>query len=194
MDLVEWSNGFLGKAGSLFMLITVFCFFTFIVFQWDIKPLLQRAKNQIPARRIDVEDVPLGEGEQQNGDQFKGYRNPQPDLEEKDEEQQEITIMTGSNNRLKDGWESEAEPEEELEERELEMTIIEKPEEVKRPQEVKDGIHLELPQEALFVNEPEPGIEETPEAHDEEEGTEEASSDMDFENQDGRRRNCSACT
>lgn len=184
--LVEWSNGFLGKAGSLFMLITVFCFFAFIVFQWDIKPLLQRAKNLIPARRVDVEDVPLGVTVGQNGtDQFKGYRNPlsEQDMEEKEEEQ-EITTMTGSNNRLKEDWENEMEVEEEPETAELEMTIIEKPEETKRPQEVKSGIHLELPQEALFVNEPEPDIEETLEEYEEEiaeETGEEAEDDMGFE-------------
>ncbi len=177
--LVDWSNGFLGKAGSLFMLITVFCFFAFIVFQWDIKPLLQRAKKLIPARRIDVEDVPLGTVENTT-DQFKGYRNPQPDPEVQEEEQ-EITIMTGSRNRLNEETYDELPEEEELEERELEMTIIEKPEETKRPQEVKSGIHLELPQEALFVPEPEAGTEDYPESYEEEEIPEEESGDMDFE-------------
>ena len=179
--LVDWSNGFLGKAGSLFMLITVFCFFAFIVFQWDIKPLLQRAKKLIPARRVDIEDVPLGEGE---SDSFKGYRNPQPEPEPevKEEEEQEITMTTGSSNRLKEAdINNELPEEEELEEGELEMTIIEKTEETKRPQEVKGGIHLELPQEALFVEEPE--LEEEPEQYEEEEETPETeeSGDMDFE-------------
>jgi S-DNA-T family DNA segregation ATPase FtsK/SpoIIIE len=182
--LVDWSNGFLGKAGSLFMLITVFCFFAFIVFQWDIKPLLQRAKKLIPARRIDVEDVPLGQ-DGHNADPFKGYRNPQPEPElNEEEEEQEITMMTGSRNRLKEEEFNSALPEEEEpEEGELEMTIIEKPEEVKKPQEVKGGIHLELPQEALFVPETEADTdEEDPENYEEEEVPEtEESGDMDFE-------------
>ncbi len=186
--LVDWSNGFLGKAGSLFMLITVFCFFAFIVFQWDIKPLLRRAKSLIPARRIDVEDVPLGEAANQNGaDAFKGYRNPQPepDFMEREEEEQEITTMTGSSNRLKEDWHSVEEPEEELEDAELEMTIIEKPEAQQKPADSNQGgIHLELPQEALFLQEPD--IEETLEEYEEEEateeeGTEEEGGDMDFE-------------
>jgi S-DNA-T family DNA segregation ATPase FtsK/SpoIIIE len=189
--LVEWSNGFLGKAGSVFMLITVFCFFAFIVFQWDIKPLLQRAKNLIPARRIDVEDVPLGTVEAQAGqEQFKGYSNykTENDFSQREEEQQEITITTGSNNRLKEDTEQhiELEDEEEVSAAELEMTIIERPtEEQLKPKEVKGGIHLELPQEALFVNEPqEEDIEDALEEYEEEEEIAEeefATDDLSFE-------------
>jgi S-DNA-T family DNA segregation ATPase FtsK/SpoIIIE len=171
--LVEWSNGFLGKAGSVFMLITVFCFFAFIVFQWDIKPLLQRAKNLMPVRKIDVEDVPLGNSDEQSGEEkFKGFSNykTENNFSEREEEQQEITMATGSNNRLKEDPEQDIELEEEdISPSELEMTIIERPEEQLKPKEVKGGIHLELPQEALFVNEPEPDIEEALEEYEEEE-------------------------
>ncbi|MFA6057626.1 MAG: DNA translocase FtsK 4TM domain-containing protein [Taibaiella sp.] len=188
--LVEWSNGFLGKAGSVFMLITVFCFFAFIVFQWDIKPLLQRAKNLIPARRIDVEDMPLGTAEAQPGDdKFKGFSNyrTENNFPEREEEQQEITITTGSNNRLKEDTEQhiELEDEEDVSAAELEMTIIERPtEEQLKPKEVKGGIHLELPQEALFVNEPqEEDIEDALEEYEEEEIAEEelATDELSFE-------------
>jgi S-DNA-T family DNA segregation ATPase FtsK/SpoIIIE len=173
--LVEWSNGFLGKAGSVFMLITVFCFFTFIVFQWDIKPWLQRAKNLMPVRRVDVEDVPLGNPDAVPvEDKFKGFKNdkPQSYFEEREEEKQEITVATTSNNRLK---EEEIDPDldidENLDPAELEMTIIEGPleETPLKNKDVKGGIHLELPQEALFVNEPEPDIEEALEEYEEEE-------------------------
>lgn len=183
--LVEWSNGFLGKAGSLFMLVTVFCFFAFIVFQWDIKPLLRKAKSFIPARRVDVADVPLGNGETPAEDTFKGYRNPEPeeDLRRKEEELQELTMMTGSNNRLKEDWEEETDPEEELLPGDLEMTIIERPlaEENKKQEVSKGGIHLELPQEALFVQEPQPEIAEEEETYEEEEEGEELAGDLSFE-------------
>lgn len=171
--LVEWSNGFLGKAGSVFMLITVFCFFAFIVFQWDIKPLLQRAKKLMPVRRVDVQDVPLGNPDAQpEEEKFKGYSNyrTENNFPEREEEQQEITMTTGSNNRLKEDVAQDIElEEEEIGPAELEMTIIERPEEQLKPSEVKGGIHLELPQEALFVNEPEPDIEDTLEEYEEEE-------------------------
>lgn len=154
--LVNWSNGFIGKAGSVFMLVTVFCFFAFIVFQWDIKPLLHRAKSLIPAKRVDVEDVPFtsGENKEEEAEKFKGYRNYQPEPEFK-EDKQEITVAGNSNNKLK---EPELEinglqAEEEYEPEDLEMTMIEKPvEESNKTLEVnKGGIHLELPQEALFL-------------------------------------------
>jgi S-DNA-T family DNA segregation ATPase FtsK/SpoIIIE len=188
--LVEWSNGFLGKAGSVFMLITVFCFFAFIVFQWDIKPLLQRAKNLMPVRRVDVQDVPLGNNPETEPEEekFKGYSNykTENNFPEREEEKQEITMATGSNNRLKEDAEQDIElEEEEIGPAELEMTIIERPEEQLKPSEVKGGIHLELPQEALFVNEPEPDIEDTLEEYEEEEEEiaeeEFATDDLSFE-------------
>jgi S-DNA-T family DNA segregation ATPase FtsK/SpoIIIE len=188
--LVEWSNGFLGKAGSVFMLITVFCFFAFIVFQWDIKPLLQRAKDLMPVRRVDVQDVPLGNPEAETVEEkFKGYSNyrAENNFPEREEEQQEITLATGSNNRLKENVEQdiELEEEEDITDAELEMTIIERPvEEQLKPNEVKGGIHLELPQEALFVNEPQSDIEDTLEEYEEEEEIAEeafATDDLSFE-------------
>lgn len=47
--LVFWTNGFAGKAGTILMLTGVFCFFAFIVFQWDIKPLLSKARKILPS-------------------------------------------------------------------------------------------------------------------------------------------------
>src|SRR5690606_12918993 len=47
--LFFWTNGFAGKAGTILMLTGVFCFFAFIVFQWDIKPLLSKARKILPA-------------------------------------------------------------------------------------------------------------------------------------------------
>jgi S-DNA-T family DNA segregation ATPase FtsK/SpoIIIE len=54
--LVEWTNGFAGKAGTIIMLLAVFCFFVFIVFQWDIKPLLNSARRLIPAKMPSVNE------------------------------------------------------------------------------------------------------------------------------------------
>ncbi|WP_118972157.1 FtsK/SpoIIIE family DNA translocase [Taibaiella koreensis] len=190
--LVDWSNGFLGKAGSLFLLITVFCFFAFIVFQWDIKPLLQRARNLIPARRVDVADVPFtGNGQQP----ATTVQQPAPATvagfeEEGEEEQPPAASNIGSNKLKTDDREDIAIEEEEEADVPFEMTIIEKPEEhTTAPKREKDGIHLELPQEALYVNnEPEPDITEDADAYgeelyeDEEESTEEEQpAEMDFE-------------
>ncbi|RZK44661.1 MAG: hypothetical protein EOO61_03000, partial [Hymenobacter sp.] len=131
--LVEWSNGFLGKAGSVFMLITVFCFFAFIVFQWDIKPLLQRARNLIPARRVDVADAPLDAENNVTPEpavlKTQNIRNTSRDFEERVEEQQEMTEATASNNRLKEDIDPELDLDEDIDPGELEMTIIEKPRE-----------------------------------------------------------------
>lgn len=184
--LVNWSNGFIGKAGSIFMLVTVFCFFAFIVFQWDIKPLLHRARNLIPAKKIDVEDVPLGVGEndrtEETEDKFKGYKNYQPEPETPyREDKQEITIAGASNNKLKEPeLEIHGLEEEDYDPEDLEMAIIEKPiEEISKPKEVsKGGIHLELPQEALFLNDEEVE-EEAPFEEDEVENDGEAG--LDFE-------------
>lgn len=178
--LVEWSNGFLGKAGSLFMLITVFCFFTFIVFQWDIKPMLRKAKKLIPARRVDIQDVPF-EGAKPEEEPFKGFKNdtgalvavPEENPDE-EEEEQELFALTTSSNRLKE--ETLPEDEDELNAAELEMTIIERPMEVKKA----GGIHLELPQEELLKEVVLPEIEETLEYEYEEE-EEAAPEELDFE-------------
>ena len=176
--LVEWSNGFLGKAGSLFMLVTVFCFFAFIVFQWDIKPFLHSAKKLIPARRVDVEDQPLDtQVNAINEDKFKGFKNDEGErlaLNEKDieeEEEFEPFIITSSSNKLREEEEEDVE-EEDVAATDLEMTIIERPVETKK----EGGIHLELPQEDLLqevvLPEVEPDIDE--EIYDEQ-------ADLDFE-------------
>lgn len=46
--LLGWSNGVAGLPGSIAMLVLVFSFFALMVFQWDIKPWLQKARTMIP--------------------------------------------------------------------------------------------------------------------------------------------------
>lgn len=192
-SLIEWTNGFAGKAGSLFMLITVFCFFAFIVFQWDIKPLLQRARNLIPARvpatATGTADIDT-EIETPAEDKFKGFRHDKEQMEDRTvlpEVDEDGVIVTGSNNKLKGLDAVTAEEEEEWDSDSLEMTIVEKTEPeapIAKPKETgKAGIHLELPQEDDFIiNAPvaeEPAEELYEEAYEEEE---EATADMlDFE-------------
>ena len=190
--LVNWSNGFIGKAGSIFMLGTVFCFFAFIVFQWDIKPLLHRAKKLIPAKRIDIEDMPLGgsklmvdeEVMEDANEKFKGYKNYQSEAEMPfREETQELTASGNNNNKLKSDPElliQGLEEEEDYSPEDLEMTIIEKPLDnpARNVETNKAGIHLELPQEALFLSDNEP--EETAEDEIEDEYPEEEN-DLGFE-------------
>ncbi|RQO30836.1 cell division protein FtsK [Taibaiella sp. KBW10] len=43
--VVQWTEGFAGKMGTIFVLITVFLIFAFIVFNFDIKPWLRKAKS-----------------------------------------------------------------------------------------------------------------------------------------------------
>lgn len=66
-SLIDWTKGFAGVAGNIIMLLGVFLFFIFIIFKWDIKPLLKRAKNVIP------DGMEVEEGSET--DTFKGYRN-----------------------------------------------------------------------------------------------------------------------
>ena len=49
-SLVEWTDGFAGITGTAFMLVGVFLFFVFIVFQWDVKPWLNRIRHIIPEK------------------------------------------------------------------------------------------------------------------------------------------------
>ncbi|WP_118950841.1 FtsK/SpoIIIE family DNA translocase [Taibaiella helva] len=188
--LVDWSNGFLGKAGSLFLLITVFCFFAFIVFQWDIKPLLQRARDLIPARRVDVTDVPFT-GNLQPATTTPQQTVPAAAFEpETEEETPEPSSQAASSNKLKAGIAEEPLFEEEEEDDvPFEMTIIEKQEErpsARENSKEKNGIHLELPQEEALLNEP--GTDDAMESYEEESyeeeeelPEEEAVADMDFE-------------
>lgn len=46
--LIGWSNAVAGLPGTIAMLVLVFSFFALMVFQWDIKPWLQRARKMIP--------------------------------------------------------------------------------------------------------------------------------------------------
>jgi S-DNA-T family DNA segregation ATPase FtsK/SpoIIIE len=138
--LVGWTNGFAGKAGSILMLLGIFCFFVFIVFQWDIKPLLLRAKKIIPKTG--------GNAPETTPDAFKGYRHFTPEEEaqiNQAEQGSELQIMTGSRNKLKNDGEAvvriaEADPTDDLG-----MTIIDKTGEAFAAS--RQGIHLELPEE-----------------------------------------------
>jgi S-DNA-T family DNA segregation ATPase FtsK/SpoIIIE len=168
-SMIQWSNGFLGKAGSILMLVAVSAFFIFIVFQWDIKPLFHKAKNLIPARRIDVQDVPLGDENRLETSKTK------PDSHVDDNHIQDPTSVAATtpdmnnstliiadgviNNRLRNDIESatlsmEAE---DIDPDALQFTVVEKPQIEESPEPatinvVKEGLHLELPQEATFVN------------------------------------------
>ncbi len=197
-SLIEWTNGFAGKAGSLFMLITVFAFFAFIVFQWDIKPLLQKARNLIPARpqATAAGTAPDTEDSQTTGsDTFKDFRHDKEQLEALSDTDAEgdALMVTASNNKLKEQYHNSLpdteEAADEWDSSSLEMTIVERTEPdapITRTTDTgKPGIHLELPQEEDFViNEPAP--EEPAEAlyeEEYEEEEEEAPADgmLDFE-------------
>lgn len=72
-SLIEWTNGFAGTAGNILMLLAVLCFFVFIVFQWDIKPLWQRARKIMPERLSNAGLAVATNSKEE--DQFRGYRH-----------------------------------------------------------------------------------------------------------------------
>jgi len=78
-SLIDWTNGFAGTAGNILMLLAVLCFFVFIVFQWDIKPLWHRARNMMP-ERMSAGGLAVAGNDAE--DQFKGYRHFTPQEEE----------------------------------------------------------------------------------------------------------------
>lgn len=139
--LIEWTNGFAGKAGSIFMLIAVFLFFAVIIFQWDIKPWLLRAKNLLPARKLPPtpSDIIAETAPQQT---------PLPDSNT-EERRYEPVPVNSFNNSLKDDFGSSTlSIDEAVMPGEMEMTIIERADSPKETIAIKKpGIHLELPQE-----------------------------------------------
>lgn len=141
--LIEWTNGFAGKAGSILMLIAVFLFFVVIIFQWDIKPWLLKVKRMVPARRP-MQPMSV---EQDVDTQTRPIEKDQSDIALP----YEPVPVTEYNNTLKEDFgQSRLEIEEDVLPEELEMTIIEKTETEARPEHIaikKEGIHLELPQE-----------------------------------------------
>lgn len=148
--LIGWTNGFAGKAGSILMLLGIFCFFAFIIFQWDIRPLLQRAKKIIP--KISPRPGAAGMAPETEGDQFNGYRHFTPEEEAQRnaaaEEGSELLIRTGAGNKLKNIQKPGIlKIEEEPESPDLEMTIVDKTKEQGTHHAPKAAIHLELPPE-----------------------------------------------
>jgi S-DNA-T family DNA segregation ATPase FtsK/SpoIIIE len=157
--LVDWSNGFLGKAGSFFMLVTVFCFFAFIVFQWDIKPMLRRARKLIPLRpatapaaAVASTDVPVNGMDAAETAAFKGYSHHYEAADETEgSDMQEPLVGRNGGNRLRgENTAPKAEPTEPevaAVPESIQFTVIEKAEEAPVTNPVnKIGIHLELPQ------------------------------------------------
>lgn len=77
--LIGWTRGFAGNVGIIGMIIAMLAFFTFVIFKWDVQPLVRHAKTVIPGRikkALSPNDIPL---EHQEGDTFKGYRHPTPE-------------------------------------------------------------------------------------------------------------------
>jgi len=154
--LVEWTNGFAGKAGTVIMLVAVLTFFVIIVFQWDIKPLLLSARKMLPVRERNVRSADIHEekniiyGEDVAADianeEDYGY------LVSRDTEPH--TVST-SNNKLKENNDGAALMIEEDLLQDMEMIVVDKTmplpaaiqEELVPKTLQKEGITLELPQE-----------------------------------------------
>jgi S-DNA-T family DNA segregation ATPase FtsK/SpoIIIE len=149
---VDWMNGFAGRAGSAFILLTVCCFFVFIIFQFDLRPWLRSMKKIIPQR-----DNKPGLGNIENEDSgggFKGYRHFTPEEEaervwERESHPEEGLVFPGKKNKLKNTGEPATLKIEEEEPDDLDMMVIDKTSEATAPAASgkKRAIHLELPEE-----------------------------------------------
>ncbi len=78
--IIDYTQGFAGTAGILLMLFIAFAFFAFIVFQWDIKPILQKAKTLLPTKE-DETDKTFAEALIEEAEKFKGFKNPEPETD-----------------------------------------------------------------------------------------------------------------
>jgi len=153
--LVEWTNGFAGRAGTIIVLFAVLAFFVVIVFQWDIKPLLYSAKKILPARNqnntafnttgtAETTDPEINEGEDDLTPDPAMVHNTEPHT------------VSESNNKLNDDIPVSTLMIEEDLLQDLEMIVVDKTmpqaatvydEPVAKPLQ-KGGITLELPQES----------------------------------------------
>src|SRR5690606_9121813 len=137
--LIEWTNGFAGKAGSVFMLIAVFLFFVTVIFQWDIKPWLLKAKNIIPARKTSTPSDTTPEPSQ-----LSPLASEAPEVLE--EEIFEPRPVSQHNNTLKEDFgDSQLLVDDEVLPEDLELTLVEKS--TSNKGSIPSGIHLELPQD-----------------------------------------------
>ena len=143
-ELIKWTNGFAGVAGSVLMLLAVFLFFVFVVFQFDIKPIFNSAKSLIPNKKDNEEEDNLTEDET-----FKGYRNFTEKEEAErnafrlanEEDHEENEIISKGNTLKKGGVESSLIIEQkklpELEMKVINKTFDEESEEITQLQETK---------------------------------------------------------
>ncbi len=160
--LVEWTDGFAGMAGTLIMLVGVFFFFVFIVFQWDIRPLLNRAARFIPARTPN----PSAGNNEPAGNFINEENEDIPDAEDA------LRPAASFRNKLKDEQTLPVIREETPEGGDCRLTIIEQmpahPVVEGHPNSIatikKPGIELELPQ---VTDIPEPSGEEEDDAQEE---------------------------
>src|SRR5690554_6352858 len=136
-QLIEWTNGFAGTAGNVLMLVAVFCFFVFIIFQFDIKPILKKAKSFVPDTDSRFEDEKIDK------EIFKGYRHFTPQEEKdraksvnKQEDKENNEAEKNIGNRLKPSLSDD-----------LEVTNQENLKENNKQSKKAGSIHLELPQD-----------------------------------------------
>lgn len=146
-SLIDWTNGFAGTAGNIIMLIGVLCFFVFIIFEWDIKPLLAKAKKIIP--NTSLSGKPASDTKEHQDD-FKGYRHFTPQEEQELAEKQKKEVVAPvteeaitSGNRLRE----KPHAEKKKESVEMEMTIVNTTstaEEQNSTQQISTGSELEI--------------------------------------------------
>ena len=61
-EAIAYMNGFLGKAGTGLTLFAIACFFAFVVFALDIRPMLRRAKRTAKAMAAAIVPTPVAAG------------------------------------------------------------------------------------------------------------------------------------
>ncbi len=106
-SLIEWTNGFAGKAGNIAMLIGVLAFFVFIVFQFDIKKIISKTNQIFPSINPsstpnDSENYEMENDEFENNSRSTGTLDPKLENAFNNETPSESNpIISKTNNRLK---------------------------------------------------------------------------------------------
>ncbi len=164
-EAVAYMNGFLGTAGTGLVLFAIACFFIFVVFALDIRPLLRRARHTAQTVASAIKPVPVqGTEEEQDSEEEETApfgTEPAFAIDEETGELQEWGTMTlaekeaaqtktindiyanqyqpGSvGNQLTETEEDDEEPlteEEETSMQEMELTIPEADKQEKKPEE-----------------------------------------------------------
>lgn len=154
-SLIDWTDGFAGKAGNIVMLLAVAFFFAYIVFQWDIRPALLQARKLLPLKQKGAPDNDMAtKNEQISQEDIRSTLSVHDTVALPEDETPHIVVA--SNNKLRDGKvqlnlqddEADNMPQLELIQKDDATITSQKPQQATLPAAIeKEGITLELPAE-----------------------------------------------